>query len=158
MPNIERDNRPASSSGASFFARPSQGIWLVMNCKGPWEGYRRPIVSFPLSFARTFSSRERDVWVWGRQQTWSVTRAGCPMDNKDQLDWPHWLESKEGELLHRWRHGDIVNQMPVCLRWKFTGLALVPLWSEEVTFVVFLYSSSSTNSAKRTGILLRWLN
>ena len=115
-----------------------------MNCKGPWEGYRRPVVSFPLSFARTFSSRERDVWVWGRQQTWSVTHAGCPMDNKDQLDWPHWLESKEGELLHRRRHEDIVNQMPVCLRWKFSGLVLVPLWSEEVTFVVLLYSRTLT--------------
>ena len=35
---------------------------LVMNRKGPWEGYRRqakPVVSFPPSFARTFSSRER---------------------------------------------------------------------------------------------------
>ena len=81
-----------------------------MNCKGPWEGYRRPVVSFPLSFARTFSSRERDVWVWGRQQTWSVTHAGCPMDHKDQLDWSHWLESKEGELLHRRRHEDISSQ------------------------------------------------
>ena len=33
-----------------------------MNRKGPWEGYRRqakPVVSFPPSFARTFSSRER---------------------------------------------------------------------------------------------------
>ena len=36
--------------------------WLVMNRKGPWEGYRRqakPVVSFPPSFAPTFSSRER---------------------------------------------------------------------------------------------------
>ena len=35
--------------------------WLVMNRKGPWEGYRRqakPVVSFPPSFARIFSSRE----------------------------------------------------------------------------------------------------
>ena len=33
-----------------------------MSRKGPWEGYRRqakPVVSFPPSFARTFSSRER---------------------------------------------------------------------------------------------------
>ena len=36
-----------------------------MNRKEPWEGYRRqakrvlPVVSFPLSFARTFSSKER---------------------------------------------------------------------------------------------------
>ena len=37
-------------------------VWLVMNRKRPWKGYRRrakPIVSFPPSFARTFSSRER---------------------------------------------------------------------------------------------------
>ena len=33
-----------------------------MNRKGPWEGYRqkaKPVVSFPPSFARTFSSKER---------------------------------------------------------------------------------------------------
>ena len=33
-----------------------------MNRKGPWEGcgrQRKPVVSFPPSFARTFSSRER---------------------------------------------------------------------------------------------------
>ena len=32
-----------------------------MKRKGPWEGYRRQatVVSFPPSFARTFSSRER---------------------------------------------------------------------------------------------------
>ena len=36
-----------------------------MNRKGPWEGYRRqakrvsPVVSFPPSFARTLSSKER---------------------------------------------------------------------------------------------------
>ena len=57
----------ASSSGASFFAwqRRARNEWLVMNRKGPWEGYRRqaplfsPVVSFPPSFARTFSSKER---------------------------------------------------------------------------------------------------
>ena len=31
---------------------------LVMNRKGPWEGYRR-VVFFPPSFARTFSWKER---------------------------------------------------------------------------------------------------
>ena len=39
-----------------------RGEWLGMNLKGPWEGYRwqaKPVVSFPPSFARTFSSRER---------------------------------------------------------------------------------------------------
>ena len=36
------------------------------NRRGPWEGYISPFVSFPPSFARTFSSRERDVWVRGR--------------------------------------------------------------------------------------------
>ena len=54
-------NAPASSSGASFFAwqRWARNEWLVMNSKGPWEGYRRqaPVVSFPPSFARTFSER-----------------------------------------------------------------------------------------------------
>ena len=34
-----------------------RGERLVMNRKGPWEGYRR--LSFPPSFARTFLSRER---------------------------------------------------------------------------------------------------
>ena len=50
---------PASSSGASFYAwqRRARNEWLVMNRKGPWEGYRRqakPVVSFSPSFARTF--------------------------------------------------------------------------------------------------------
>ena len=33
---------PASSSGVSFFAwqRRARNKWLVMNRKGPWEGYR----------------------------------------------------------------------------------------------------------------------
>ena len=36
-------NNSASSSGASFFAwqRRARNEWLVMNRKGPWEGYRR---------------------------------------------------------------------------------------------------------------------
>ena len=41
-----------------------RGERLVMNRKGPWEGYRRqanPVVSFPASFARTFSSTERET-------------------------------------------------------------------------------------------------
>ena len=43
-----------------------------MNRKEPWEGYRRqakrvsPVVSFPPSFARTFSSKERRL---GTRQT-----------------------------------------------------------------------------------------
>ena len=47
----------------------SRGERLVIKGKGPWEGYRRqaPVVSFPPSFARTFSSRERDVWVRGSE-------------------------------------------------------------------------------------------
>ena len=38
----------ASSSGASFFAwqRRAQNEWLVMNRKGPWEGYRRLLPAF----------------------------------------------------------------------------------------------------------------
>ena len=57
---------------------------LVMNRKGPWKRYRRrakphvsPVVSFPPSFARSFSSRERDVWVRGRaflMPSWLVCR------------------------------------------------------------------------------------
>ena len=46
----------ASSSGASFFAGRGEG--LVMNRKGPWEGYgpsRLPL--------RALFHRERDVWV-----------------------------------------------------------------------------------------------
>ena len=41
----------ASSLGASFFAwqRRARNEWLVMNRKGPWEGYQK-----------------RDVWVRGR--------------------------------------------------------------------------------------------
>ena len=41
-----------------------RGERLVMNREGLWEG--SPVVSFPPSFARTFSSRERDVRVRGR--------------------------------------------------------------------------------------------
>ena len=41
-----------------------RGERLVMNRKGLWEG--SPVVSFPPSFARTFSPRERDVRVRGR--------------------------------------------------------------------------------------------
>ena len=41
-----------------------RGERLVMNRKGLWEG--SSVVSFPPSFARTFSSRERDVRVRGR--------------------------------------------------------------------------------------------
>ena len=38
---------------------------IIINRRGPWEGYRRltkrvsPVVSFPPSFARTFSLKER---------------------------------------------------------------------------------------------------
>ena len=55
--------------------------WLVMNCKGPWEGYRRqakhvsPVVSFPPSFARTFSSRERRL---GTRPLFAVVFFGSP--------------------------------------------------------------------------------
>ena len=40
---------PASSSGASFFAwqRRARNEWLVMNRKGPWEGYRRQAKRLP---------------------------------------------------------------------------------------------------------------
>ena len=56
-----------SSSGDSFFAwqRRARNKWLVMNRKGPGDGCRRqakhvwPAVSFPPSFARTISSKER---------------------------------------------------------------------------------------------------
>ena len=51
-----------------FFAWPAEASakreWLVINRKGPWEGYRRQakhvsrVVSFQPSFARTFSSKE----------------------------------------------------------------------------------------------------
>ena len=46
-----------------------------MNRKEPWEGYRRqakrvsPVVSFPPSFARTFSSKERRL---GTRQSQSL--------------------------------------------------------------------------------------
>ena len=49
-----------------------------MHREGPWEGYRRqakhvsPVVSFPPSFARTFSSRERRLGT--RQSTPTAKR------------------------------------------------------------------------------------
>ena len=51
-----------SSSAASFLISHGNGERLVMNRKGSWEGYRRqakPVLSFPPSFSRTFSWRER---------------------------------------------------------------------------------------------------
>ena len=54
-----------------------RGERLVMNRKGPWEGYRRqgkPVVSFPPSFARTFSSRERRLGT--RQQIYAADASG----------------------------------------------------------------------------------
>ena len=67
-------NVPASSSGASFFEwqRRARNEWLVMNRKGPWEGYRqqaKPVVSFPPFFART--SRETSGYEAGNVQFWS---------------------------------------------------------------------------------------
>ena len=50
----------------------SRGERLVMNLKGPWEGEVSLVVSFPPSFARTFSSRGRDVWIQG--SCWNVSR------------------------------------------------------------------------------------
>ena len=38
-----------------------RGERLVMNRKGPWEGEVSLVVSFPPSFARTFSSTERET-------------------------------------------------------------------------------------------------
>ena len=64
---------PASSSGASFFAwqRRARNEWLVMNRKEPWEGYRRQsIVSFPPSFARTFSLKERRLGTRRKHYGW----------------------------------------------------------------------------------------
>ena len=55
-----------------------RGKRLVMNRrKGPWEGYRRqgkPVVSFPPSFARTCSSRERCLGT--RQQIYAADASG----------------------------------------------------------------------------------
>ena len=49
--------------------------WLVMSRKGPWEGYRqRAVVSFPPSFTRTFSSKERRL---GTRQAWYIHLTSC---------------------------------------------------------------------------------
>ena len=60
-------NNSASSSGASFFAwqRRARNEWLVMNRKGPWEGYRRPLSPSRLPLRAHFHQK-RDVWVRGR--------------------------------------------------------------------------------------------
>ena len=50
--------------------------WLVMNRRGPWEGYISPFVSFPPSFERTFSSRERKT---------SRYEAELPLDNITEI-------------------------------------------------------------------------
>ena len=62
---IEMLPKAASSSGASFFAwqRRARNEWLVMNRKGPWEGYRR--LAHCLLPAFLCAHIERDVWVRG---------------------------------------------------------------------------------------------
>ena len=58
---------PASSSGASFFAweRLARNEWLVVNRKGPWEGYRRHPLSPSRLPLRAHFHQKRDVWVRG---------------------------------------------------------------------------------------------
>ena len=54
-----------------------RGERLVMNRKGPWEGYRlqgKPVFSFPPSFARKFSSGERRLGT--RQQIYAADASG----------------------------------------------------------------------------------
>ena len=131
-----------------------------MKLKGPWKGYRRRPLSpsrFPL---RAHFHRERDVWVRGRQQSWSVTRAGCPMDNKDELDWPHWLESKEGKLLHRRRHEDISSQSDAGV-FELKNSQCWRLFHFEVKrsqFVVFLYSRALTARKEEEFYCIGWIN
>ena len=65
--------RPASSSGASFFAwqRRARNEWLVMNHKGPWEGYKqraKPLSPSRLPLRAHFHQK-RDVWVRGSTKT-----------------------------------------------------------------------------------------
>ena len=72
--------RPASSSAASFFAwqRRARNEWLVMNRKGPWEGYRRLSPSrLPL---RAHRERRLGTRQWQDHVTKSEiqSRAGTP--------------------------------------------------------------------------------
>ena len=69
--NFERNITLSQPPPQALRFSQGRGERLVMNRKGPWEGYRRqakPVVSFPPSFARTFSSRERRL---GARQTLS---------------------------------------------------------------------------------------
>ena len=70
---LQHSPRSASSSGASFFRKvEASDWWWTARDHGKGTDGRRcavsPIVSFPPSFARTFLSRERDVWVRDRSQ------------------------------------------------------------------------------------------
>ena len=58
----------------------AKGEWLVTKRKGPWGGERKdakPVFSFPPSFARNFSSRERERRLGTRQLPEGVT---IPLD------------------------------------------------------------------------------
>ena len=110
---------PASSSGASFFAwqRRARNKWLVMNRKGPWEGYRRqvkPIVSFSPSFARAISSKERRLG----------TRQGEIHSNLMDRIGPIRKVSKKQVHLLRW------TTFPGRAGWNFGWMdrALTPSW------------------------------
>ena len=70
----KRRTGTASSSGAPFFAEASakrvtgdepQGTMGRVQTAGEAPDVS-PVVSFPPSFARTFLSKKRDVWVRGR--------------------------------------------------------------------------------------------
>ena len=78
--------RSASSSGASFFAwqRRARNEWLVMNRKGPWEGYRQQALSPSRLPLRAHFHQKRDVWVRGSKRVVSSSSQ------------PFWGSSRNG--------------------------------------------------------------
>ena len=79
-------NLSASSLGASFFARRARNEWLVMNRKGPWEGYSRPLSPSRLPLRAHFHQK-RDVWVRDKVLLWVIIESVC-IDSRGILSTP----------------------------------------------------------------------
>ena len=68
--------------------------WLVTKRKGPWEGERKgakPVFSFPPSFARKFSSRERETSGYETATGGSNNSSRCLMLLETGCSFPIWL-------------------------------------------------------------------
>ena len=106
-----------------FVEESAKREWLVMNRKGPWEGYSRLAQSRPLSPSRLPLSahfhQERDVWVRGSYtKEWNRTYLIC--------DAPLTFETGEAQFR---LVTEIVPKSLICVNgssyecWRKTGLS-----------------------------------